>query len=426
MTTILVAPFNHNHCTPFAPLIALRDDREAKPYIMKYPKATTKIMTPYTNLLYISSQRLRTRHRAKTFLQGLAIVSGALGLAFAMPGCHQRNNTTTTSVKRAQVKPLINPDGTSSNVPPLAKEELALHPNEAGVVPVLMYHAIDTKGHGKYKPDQVDSNVRSPEGFRKELQMMYDANYRPVTLKEFLDNKIDLPIGKSPVILTFDDSRKTQFNYLPDGSVDPDCAIGILQEFNRQHPDWAVKATFFVQPVPVTRAFFGQPEFSERKLQELVKMGCEVENHTLTHPRLRVLSDERVQKEIAGCEAEIHKALPDYKVDSLALPYGIWPRNRKLASDGEANGIKYHNRAVLVVGFHPSKASIAKEFKPGHIPRIQAAGSGLNTSADWLVRIKEDGSRYVSDGDPAITTIPKYLLPKIDLKRLNGSALRTY
>lgn len=356
----------------------------------------------------------------------LPFVGALLGLSLCMTGCHNKGQATTSLTNTPPPKRVTNPDGTSANVPPLSHEQLAMKPNEAGVVPILMYHAIDTKGHGKFKPDQVDSNVRSPEGFRKELQQMYDEGYRPITLHEFLDNKIDLPIGKSPVVLTFDDSRKTQFNYLPDGSIDPDCAIGILEEFNRQHPDWPVRATFFVQPVPQTRAFFGQPEFSDRKLQELIKMGCEVENHTLTHPRLRRLSDERVQKEIAGCQVEIQKALPGHKVDVLALPYGIWPRNKKLAADGQANGVRYHNRAVLVVGFFPSKASIAKEFKPLHIPRIQAAGSGTNTSADWLQKIKERGSRYVSDGDPGITTIPKYLLPNIDLKRLNGSALRTY
>ena len=50
----------------------------------------------------------------------------------------------------------------------------------------------------------------------------------------------------SPVILTFDDALRGQFNYTADGKIDPDCAVGILDDFHAQHPDWPLKGTFFV------------------------------------------------------------------------------------------------------------------------------------------------------------------------------------
>lgn len=344
-------------------------------------------------------------------------------------GCHRRASVTTTAPPTIPVKPTRNSGAPAA---PLSKEQLALKPNEAGVVPILMYHSIDVKGVGKYKADQVGSYVRSPEGFRKELQRMYDDDYRPVTLAEYLDNKIGIPLGKSPVVLTFDDARETQFRTMPDGSTDPDCAIGIMQEFARTHPDFPVKATFFVQPTPGTHTGFGQPELTQKKMQALVAMGCEIQNHTLTHANLRRLSDEKVQQEIALCQQEIQKMLPQARVDEFALPFGVSPHNRALAADGQFNGIRYHNRAVMLVGAGPARAVIARLFKPTGIPRIQAADvnpafpDSSVCSMALLEQIKTNHRRYVSDGDPNITTIPKGLESHIEPKRLNGSQLRTY
>ena len=355
--------------------------------------------------------------------------TGLILALVAVAGCHRRANVTTAPPPTTPLKSVRGPGATAA---PLSKEQLALKPNEAGMVPILMYHSIDVKGVGRYKADQVGSYVRSPEGFRKELQRMYDDDYRPVTLSEYLDNKIGIPLGKSPVVLTFDDARETQFRNMPDGSVDPDCAIGIMQEFARTHPDFPARATFFVQPSPGTHTGFGQPELTLKKMQALVAMGCEIQNHTLTHANLRNLSDDKVQREIAQCQQEIQKMLPGAKVDEFALPFGVSPRNKALATDGQSGGIRYHNRAVMLVGAGPARAVISKRFKPTGIPRIQAADvnpafpDSSVCSIALLEQIKTNHTRYVSDGDANITTIPKSLESRIEPKRLNGSALRTY
>lgn len=360
-----------------------------------------------------------------TQIQLLRLAGVGVGLWIGAAGCHRKQAVAPVPVTTATTGNNASGLNSAGQAAPLSPQQLALKPNEAGVVPILMYHSIADKGSKKYPPDKVSSYVRSPEGFRKELQQMYDNDYRAVNLSEYLNNKIAIPLGKSPVILTFDDARETQFRYLPDGSIDPTCAIGILQEFSRAHPDWPVKATFFVQPSPGVHTGFGQPEFTQKKMQELVKMGCEIENHTLTHANLKHLSDENVQKEIARCQEEIQKLLPNAKVDAFALPFGVSPTNRALSVDGHFNDIKYHNRAVMLVGAEPARAVISKRFKPERIPRVQAA-DGVSCSSQWLVQIKLNHTRYVSDGDPAITTIPKNLVSKVDLKRLNGAVLRTY
>jgi peptidoglycan/xylan/chitin deacetylase (PgdA/CDA1 family) len=345
----------------------------------------------------------------------LALIALAALSVPGLTGCHRGGATATHQVSVTPASAKAKP----SKPAPLTPEQLKqARPNEGGLVPILEYHHVE-----KCSPQQMKSGMfRLPDEFRKDLQRVYAEGYRPVSLSSYLDNRIDVPYGKSPVILTFDDALPSQFTYLPDGSIDPDCAVGILQAFNKEHPDFALRGTFFVLP---TAPGFGPRDQTAKKLQALLQMGFEIGNHTMTHPRLSHKSDEQVQEEIATCASTVMKMAPGAHVDTLALPYGIAPHNRALAAAGEYNGFKYKNRAVLLVGAEPARAPISKRFNPLRIPRIQAA-VGPSRIGFWLDRLKADGSHYVSDGDPNVTTIPKGLESKIDPKRLNGAQLRTY
>jgi hypothetical protein len=69
-----------------------------------------------------------------------------------------------------------------------------------------------------------------------------------------------LPVGTTPIVLTFDDSSPGQFRYIQQNGVlaiDPKSAIGILEAFTREHPDFGRAATFFVLPAadPPNRLF---------------------------------------------------------------------------------------------------------------------------------------------------------------------------
>ena len=295
-----------------------------------------------------------------------------------------------------------------------AAELKKFQPNEAGVVPILEYHAID---------NGASSMSRSAAQFRRDLQRLYNEGYRPVSLSAYLDNRIDCPAGKSPVVFTFDDARPSQFAYQPDGAVDPDCAVGILQAFHRQHPDFALKGAFFVLP---THPGFGPAAVRQKKMQALLDMGFEIGNHTVHHYKLRELSDQEAQRELAEGAAAIHKLVPDAKVDTLALPYGIHARNRALETSGAFAGQQYANRAVLVIGSGPAPAPIAKKFNPFRLPRIQAS-EGISGITYWLDELKRRPAlRYVSDGVPGVATVPKKEVNTVDKSRLQGSQLRVY
>ncbi len=295
--------------------------------------------------------------------------------------------------------------------------------NEVGVIPVLEYHAID-----EHKGDM----SRSPARFRHDLDRLYAQGFRPITMKEYLDNRIDLPLGRSPVILTFDDARPSQFRYLRNGNIDPTCAIGILQTFHEAHPDFPVKATFFVltKEHGIVTAFGSEPSVAERKLRALYKMGCELQNHTLNHRYFHHyrLSDAAVSREIALGQASIQQIVPEAHVDVLALPGGEQPisHNHKVTMSGDADGIHYVNRGVFLAGDAPAPAPVAKKFVAWRIPRVLAVDSESGVTY-WLDDAKRHPKRYyISDGNPNVVSVPAALQAKVDKAKLAGAELHVY
>lgn len=288
-------------------------------------------------------------------------------------------------------------------------------PNELGKVMILEYHEVgDTEGRWE----------RHYDNFRKDLQRLYDLGYRPVSLRNYVENNIDLPPGKAPVVFTFDDATQGQFNYLyadQKPKVDPNCAVAIMEDFHSRHPDWPLEATFYVYyPVP-----FRQRELIGRKLQHIVDQGMDIGNHTYTHTRLDLDSDASSAKEIALNVKSTLDYAPKATIDSIALPYGKGPRNPSVLKSGEFDGQKYTNIAALLVGAEPAPSSVSREFDPYRLPRIQAIQSELDT---WISYFKKHPEmRYVSDGDPDTVTVPKESAGEVDKSRLGpGKTLRSY
>ena len=299
---------------------------------------------------------------------------------------------------------------------PLATEELArMGVNEVGRFPILEYHDI-LNGHNRLR--------RSPDAFRRDLARLYAENYRPISLRDYLENKIDVPAGMTPVVLTFDDARDSQFKYLPDGSIAPDCAVGIMQEFTQTHPDFPIKATFFV----LTEWGFGQKKLMPQKMLALQAMGCDLQNHTFNHNYFGRMSDDAIVREIAQGKASIEKIAPHAQVDLLALPGGQHPRskNNAILRDGAYQGIAYHNQAVFDAWGGPAPSPVSIKFDRLRIPRIEPIedSDGLT---HWLDYLKSHPKRrYISDGDPATISVPRSDAPLVAKPRLQNASLRVY
>ncbi len=271
-------------------------------------------------------------------------------------------------------------------------------PNELGRVMILEYHKIDT-------PE--NRWTRTPENFKRDLTRLWERGYRLVALTDYLDGKISLPAGTTPVILTFDDSSPGQFRYIQRGSdwvIDPECGLGILEAFAREHPGFGRAATFYVLPGanPPNR-LFNQPVLATRKLQYLASQGYEIGNHSLWHAELGRYPESTVRDQLASAQEWVQRHVPGYRFRTLALPMGSYPKQLSWAVSGEAKGMAYKHEAILMVAGGAAPSPHAKTFDPYHLPRIQAVEHELDY---WLTYFdRNPGERYVSDGDASTITV---------------------
>ena len=282
---------------------------------------------------------------------------------------------------------------------PLPAAAQSLPPNELGRIMVLEYHKID------YPEERW---TRTPENFRRDLETLYARGYRLQNLNTLLEGKITVPAGTTPVVLTFDDSSPGQFRYIvKDGQleIDPKSGVGILEQFIKEKPDFGRAGTFYVLPgASRPNRLFDQPEHEGRKLQFLVKQGYEIGNHTLWHANLAKYDEGTVRAQVAEAQVWVQRHVPDYKLRTLALPHGNYPKDLRWIQEGSAKGTTYRTDAVLMVAGGAAPSPFARNFDPLRIPRIQAVEKDLGY---WLAHFEKNPSdRFVSDGDTTTLTIP--------------------
>ncbi len=246
--------------------------------------------------------------------------------------------------------------------------------NLKGRVFIAEYHHIrDGKG----------AMFRTTSEFRSDLERFYRDGFRPVTVSQYLSNQMPLPPGASPMVFTFDDANPSQIRLLDDGSLDPKCAIGIWQKFAESHPDFPVRATFYVLP----DVMWGQKKWVPKKIELLHSLGCELADHTITHHILSKLSDEKVKWEI-GEAAQRLEGFGEKPPYSLAFPYGISPRNKELAKGFDYKGKRIELKAALLVGAEPARAPTDPKLNRYRIPRIQACKGPFGIDY-WLDELEQ-------------------------------------
>ncbi len=293
----------------------------------------------------------------------------------------------------------------STTVAPMTAERArAIGANEMGYVLVFTYHLIG---------DKETDYTRTPENFRKDIDLLKSEGFYPINVRDLAAGNIDIPAGKSPVVITFDDSSPGQYRILDDGTLDPDCAVGILQAAV-EAGDWAPKASFYclLDVTPSERILFGQPDRRQEKLRNLVNWGYEVGSHTVSHLNLREASPTEARKQLAESQATLEKLIGGtYSVTSIAVPYADYPEDEGILASGEYDGITYAYTAALTVDGTPAFSPFSTEFRPLHISRITASGNYL---AQAIARLKADPQlRYISDGDPTTVSAPLDLDPKL-------------
>ena len=271
--------------------------------------------------------------------------------------------------------------------------------DELGRVMILEYHKID------YPEERW---TRTPENFRRDLETLYARGYRLQSLNNLVEGRVTVPAGTTPVVLTFDDSSAGQFRYVERNGVleiDPKSGVGVLEAFIREKPDFGRAGTFFVLPgAKPPNNLFNQPEHEGRKLRWLVEQGYELGNHTLWHANLGKYDEATVRAQLAEAQVWVQRHVPQYRLRTLALPHGVYPRDVTWALGGTAKGTTYRHEAILMVAGGAAPSPFARSFDPVRLPRIQAVEHDLR---HWLTHFdRTPTDRYISDGNPDTLTIP--------------------
>jgi peptidoglycan/xylan/chitin deacetylase (PgdA/CDA1 family) len=196
-------------------------------------------------------------------------------------------------------------------------------------LPVLMYHQFGEPA----------SQYRIPYWrFEQQLDWLQANGYTTVTMTQVydaLEGRGVLPAR--PVMLTFDDGFVSQW--------------GAVQALNAR----GMVGVFFITT--------GQPHLAPWQLRQMTAWGHEIGAHTITHPDLTQVSDERLWRELAETRDYL-RAASGGPVDFFAYPYGAY--DGRVIAAVQAVGYRGAVAAWGGRGWTPEKRWVQ--------PRIEIAG----------------------------------------------------
>ncbi|MCO6011718.1 polysaccharide deacetylase family protein, partial [Actinoallomurus purpureus] len=275
----------------------------------------------------------------------------------------------------------------------------AVGANEVGQVPILMIHRVLTKPRV--------SLDRTPAQLYAEFTRLAVEGYVPVTAAEYATGRMNVPAGRHPVVLTFDDGSPTHLAFDAAGNPAPDTAVGVIERVAREHPGFRPVATFFVNADP-----FAMGDRSAAAMRWLVQRGFEVANHTTHHADLAGMGHGGVAREIGSDQRAITDATGVAPV-TFAFPFGELA-HLSWADHGTGGGARWDFQGMFLAGWRPADSPFAKDYDPRQIPRIRDDGRIREDDCrqfcsiawlDWLDHNPD--KRYTSDGDPATVAFPQ-------------------
>ena len=249
-------------------------------------------------------------------------------------------------------------------------------------IPVLMYHEVGNHHESPYS----SRYVISPDNFRKQLNFLYEKGFVPVSIDEYLnDDFSEVPLGKRPVILTFDDATIGQFRFIEGTTIDPESAVGILDDFSQKHDDWRKRAAFFIDFVDNEGYFqvpFEQRGKEREKISYLLKKGYEVYCHTFFHPSL----DSASYKSIVNDIKTFNYVMQDFDIQNssvIAMPYGAYP-SADITWEFLDRKFDFYFAAFAKTRDKRAERVDSTNFNPRYIPRIEAPSNSIPTLKRYL------------------------------------------
>lgn len=175
---------------------------------------------------------------------------------------------------------------------------------------VLAYHGVDPVTAAQ-DPDRL---IVSPDHLRSHIATLKRLGYSFSTVDRLIvDHSVPRP-PPATAVLTFDDGWAGWLDH----------ALPVLK-------DLEIRASFYVCPGWWERA--EHPEFhgsagkllDEAGVRTLHAAGMEIGAHSMTHPDLRKLDDDRLAWELEASKAAIEDAT-GVSCRTLAYPYGLYDR----------------------------------------------------------------------------------------------------
>lgn len=285
--------------------------------------------------------------------------------------------------------------------------------NELGKIPIMMYHGIQDIDNNKYIGGNIDKDgyQRTAKAFKEDLEFYYKNGYRMIKLSDYINGVIDVELGYSPIVITFDDGLSNNIKVIGRDSngkiiIDPNSAVGIMEEFKNKYPDYNVTATFFI-----SNNLFNQSAYNEEILLWLIEHDYSIGNHTISHVSLDSITEEQLQKEIGNMYQKLESIIGNNYIPVVALPFGKpyskEHSNFKYILNGTYNNKDYQTLATLRVGWESELSPFNKSFDKTYLKRIRAYdNNGLDFDIKYNFNILEK-TRYISDGNKDTVVIKK-------------------
>lgn len=175
-------------------------------------------------------------------------------------------------------------------------------------VPILMYHRVSpVPARG------LQAMTVSPGAFARQLRLMRDEGFTPLTLGRLTEILRGAPSPPKPLAITFDDG----FADFREHAM-PCLAV-------HGFPATLFLATSFIdrRSAWLSGQAGGLPMLSWKEVGEAAESGIEIGGHTLTHPALDTLSPTQALHEIRHSKAAIEDRL-GLAVRSFAYPFGYY------------------------------------------------------------------------------------------------------
>ncbi len=294
-------------------------------------------------------------------------------------------------------------------------EMASLKVNELGAIMIVRYGRIGEEG----------KESRSPENLRRDLQLLYQQGYRCIPLSDLLSGDIKTGPGFTPLVITFWGADPGQVRFLEDGSaeLDPRCALGVLEDFGREHPDFGMTATFFLG-----KQLFGQESHQKEKLAMLKKKGYGL-GVTVEPEAARLKDSQDALTAVAAVISAIRRHLPEFSPECALFPQEWREIGDDMGMEIPVEGGIVRLRAVLYDNGKPVASPYDSSFDPARLEAIRVVDPSMDSGGlyHWLRYFSENPERrFVSDGSPSTVTVPRHMVFRTDRERMGGRRLRNY